>query len=62
MEYSVPMTLSHLCMDVKATKTKLGDLLCQKLNTLCRVAKDDGLIDLELGKKCIQAVNLLLFL
>lgn len=62
MEYSIPVTLSHLGMNVKATETKLCDLLGQKLNTLCRVTKDDGLVDLELGKEGVQTVNFLLFL
>jgi hypothetical protein len=35
-------------MRIEAGVAKLRDLLCQKLDSICRVAEDDGLIDLEL--------------
>jgi hypothetical protein len=45
-------------VDVKATEAELSDLFGQKLDTLSRVAEDDGLVDLKLGEQGVQAVNL----
>ena len=36
-------------MGVETGVAKLGDLLCEKLNSVGRVAEDDRLVDLELG-------------
>ena len=49
-------------MTVKAGIAKLGDLLGQKLDTVGRVAENDGLVDLELGEQGVEAVDLLLLL
>jgi hypothetical protein len=58
VEHPVPVCLGHLCVDVKATEAELSDLFGQKLDTLSRVAEDDGLVDLKLGEQGVQAVNL----
>src|SRR4051812_31061832 len=48
VENAVTVGLEHFGMAVKARITKFGDLLGEKLYTVRRVTKDDGLIDLEL--------------
>jgi len=48
MENAVPVRLQHLGMRVKARIALLSDLLRQQLDSICRVAKDDGLVDLKL--------------
>ena len=52
------MGLSHLGVDVEAAEPELGDLLGQKLDSLRRVAEDDGLVDLQLREEGVQAVDL----
>ena len=49
-------------MAVEARVAEFGDLLGKKFDTVGGVAEDDGLVDLELGKQGVQAVNLLLLL
>ena len=58
VEHPVPMVLGHLGVDVVARVAELGDLLCKQLNTLCGIAEDDGLIDLQLNT-CILLVFLI---
>ena len=36
-------------MDEETRVAQLGDLFCQQLHSLHRVAEDDTLVDLELG-------------
>lgn len=48
MEDTVSVGLRHSRVRVEARVAKLGNLLCQQLDTVCRVAENDGLIDLEL--------------
>lgn len=60
VENTVTSVLEHLGMRVEARVAKLGDLLGEKLDTVSRVAEDDGLVDLKLVEKCVQAMNLLL--
>lgn len=62
MENSVPVSLSHLGVDVVTGVAQLGYLLSQQFHTLGRVAEDDTLVNLQLGEKCVEAVNLLTFL
>jgi len=62
MENPVPVSLGHLGVDVVAGVTKFGDLLGQQLNPLCRVAKNDALVDLQFGEKRIETMNLLTLL
>ena len=59
MEHSIAMVLGHLCMDVVTTVAYLCDLLCQQLDSACRVAKYDRLVDSEFGEEGVQAVDLL---
>lgn len=59
VENSVPVRLIHPGVDVVASIAEFRDFLCEELHPLGRIAKDDGLINLQLGKECIQAVDLL---
>ena len=54
MEDPIPVGLEHLGVDVETGIAELGDLLRQKLNTVDRIAEDDGLVDLQLhsGHHC----------
>lgn len=49
-------------MDIIAWVSNLGNFLGKKFDSLSWVAEDDGLIDLEFAEKCVQTMNLLLFL
>ena len=49
VEHAVAVRLHHLGVDVQAAVAQLRDLLCQQLNAVHRVAKDDGLVDLQLS-------------
>ena len=42
---TVTIALLHLRMNVETRVTKLGDLLCKKLNSLGRIAENNSLID-----------------
>lgn len=55
----VAVGLLHLGVNVIARVSKLCDLLSEKLNTIHRIAKDDTLVDLKLGEKCVETMNLL---
>lgn len=59
MENAISVRLLHLGVDVVATVAKLGDLFRQQFDTLCRIAEDDRLVDLQLGEQGIEAVHLL---
>lgn len=59
MENAISMCLLHLGMDVVTAVAKLGNLFRQQFDTLCRIAEDDRLVDLELGKQGVKAVHLL---
>lgn len=61
MENTVSMRLLHLCMRIEAGIAKFGDLFGQKLDTIGRVTEDDGLVDLELGEKGVEAMHFLSF-
>ena len=52
MEHPVPVTLKHLGMDVEARVPELGNLLGQQLDTVDRVAKNNGLVDAQLRTPC----------
>lgn len=58
VEYSVTGMLGHLGMAVEARVAQLGDLLGQEFHAVGRVAKNDGLVDLQLGEERVEAVNL----
>ena len=62
VEDAVPGLLGHPGVTVEAGVAELGDLLCEELYTVGRVAEDDGLVDLKLGEQGVQAVDFLLFL
>ena len=57
MEYSVPMVLEHLSMDVKAGITKFGNFLGQQFHSIHRVAKNYGLVNLKLESQHINKVT-----
>lgn len=59
---AVSIGLLHLGVNVEAAVAKLGNLLGQQLNTVDAVAKDDALVDFELGKERVEAVHLLALL
>ena len=50
MEDAISIVLHHFCMGVETRVAELRDFLCKKFNAVCRIAKDDGLVDLQLGK------------
>ena len=51
MEDAVSVLLHHLRVDVEAGVAELSDLLGEQLHTLCRVAEDDWLVDLQLKQR-----------
>jgi hypothetical protein len=48
VEDTVAMRLEHLGVRVEAGVAEFGNLLGEQLDSVCRVAEDDGLVDLEL--------------
>ena len=46
VEDFVAVLLKHFRMRVEAGIAKLGDLLCQKFDSISGIAEDDGLVDL----------------
>ncbi len=48
VEDTITMRLQHLCMRIETRVPKLRDLLREELDSVCRVAKYDRLVDLEL--------------
>ena len=62
MEHAIAAVLQHLGVGIEARVSEFSDLLGQKLNSIGRIAEDDGLIDLEFREKGVQAVNFLLLL
>jgi len=59
VEDTVPIGLLHFRMDVKARVPEFCDLLREELHAVDGVAEDDGLVDLQLGEKGVEAVHLL---
>lgn len=62
VENPVTIGLLHLGMNIVARVAKFSDFLCQQFHAIDRIAKDDTLIDFQLGKQSVEAVNLLSFL
>ena len=62
VKYPVPVRLLHLGVNVVAGIAKFGDFLRKQFHTIHRVTEDYALVDLEFGKKSVEAVNLLPFL
>ena len=61
MEDLVAALLKHFGVRIEAGVAELGDFLCQKFHPIGGIAEDDGLVDLQLGKESIEAVDFLLF-
>jgi len=59
VEHSVTMGLEHLGVDVEARIAELSNFLGKQFDSIHRVAENDGLVDLQLGEKCVQAMDLL---
>ena len=59
MKHTVTVMLLHLGVRVEAGVSKFGNLLRKKLHSICGVAENDGLVDLEFGEESIEAVNFL---
>lgn len=51
MEHAVAVALQHFGVDVEAGVAELRDLLRQQLHTIHRIAKDDGLVNLQLQQE-----------
>ncbi len=56
---AVAVSLLHFGVNVVARVSEFRDFLGQQFDTVDRVAKDNALVDLELGKKGVEAVDLL---
>lgn len=48
VEDPISIVLQHTCVGIEARITKLCDLLCKQLYTICRVAENNRLVDLQL--------------
>ena len=59
VKHAVTVVLQHLGVRVEARVSKLGDFLGKQLHSICGVAENNGLIDLEFGKESVEAVNFL---
>lgn len=48
VEHLISLLLIHLCVDKEAAVTLINDFWSKEFNTLCAVAEDDALINLQL--------------
>ena len=62
VEYTIAIGLLHFRVNVVARVTKLSYFLGQKFHTVYRIAENNALVDLQLGKEGIEAVDLLALL
>ena len=62
MKHPIAIVLQHLGMGVETGEAEFSDLLRKKFNPVCGVAEYDGLIDLELREKSVEAMHFLLLL
>mmetsp|Transcript_16597 Transcript_16597/g.28097 ORF Transcript_16597/g.28097 Transcript_16597/m.28097 type:complete len:216 (-) Transcript_16597:577-1224(-) len=62
VEDSISVWLLHLGVDVETAVPQLRNFLREQLYAVHRVAEDNTLVDIELGKEGIQAVHFLLLL
>jgi hypothetical protein len=62
MEDTITVGLQHFCVRVETGIAQLCDLFGKEFDAVRRVAEDDRLINLELGEKRIETVDLLSFL
>ena len=53
MEHAVAVVLQHLGMRIETGVSKFGDFLRKQLHTICGVAENDGLVDLQFGKESV---------
>jgi hypothetical protein len=54
VEDAITVRLEHFCMRVEARIAELSDFLGQELDSVGRIAEDDGLIDLKLKAKDVS--------
>lgn len=59
MKHAVTIVLQHLSVRIEAGVSKFGYLLRKQLHSICGVAENDGLIDLEFGEEGIETVDFL---
>lgn len=59
MKHAVTVVLQHLGVRVKAGVSKFGNFLRKQLHSVCGVAENDGLVDLEFGEESVKAVDFL---
>lgn len=50
---AVSVVLKHARMRIEARISKFGNLLCKKLDAVGGIAKDDGLVDLQLVEESV---------
>ena len=59
MKHAITVVLQHFGVRVKAGVSKFGNFLRKQLYTVCGVAENDGLVDLEFGEEGIEAMDFL---
>lgn len=59
MKNAVTVVLQHLGVGVETGVSKFGDLLRKQLHSVCGIAENDGLVDLEFGEESIETVDFL---
>mmetsp|Transcript_31560 Transcript_31560/g.69085 ORF Transcript_31560/g.69085 Transcript_31560/m.69085 type:complete len:209 (-) Transcript_31560:747-1373(-) len=62
VEDPISVGLLHSGVDVEATEAQLCNLLGEQLHARDGIAKDDSLVDVQLGEQRVQAMNLLALL
>ena len=59
MKDAISVLLLHLGVNVEAGITEFRDFLSEQFDALGRVAKDNGLVDLQLGEQGVETMHLL---
>lgn len=59
MKHTITVVLQHLGVRVEAGVSEFGNFLGKKLHSICGVAENDGLVDLEFGEESIEAMDFL---
>ena len=59
---TIAVRLLHLGVNVVTRVAKFRNFLCEQLDAVDRIAKDDTLVDFEFRKESVQAMHLLTFL
>ena len=62
MKDAISVLLLHLGVNVEAGITEFRDFLSEQLDPLGGVAKDNGLVDLQLGEQGVETMHLLALL